>query len=213
MAVSLLMRGFYRRGRAGSITAGALALVLAVACRQPAVPHALANQLRYTCCNLHYEKPDITDINYLRGTVIPFGTRVQIVEVGSDRVTFETAGHPPITLRLKYGAGTLSMDEYLARIFLVDDPYARLPRSAGGGAEAAEADNVRRLIEEGTIRVGMTREQVLMALAYPPAHRTPRLDAPVWTYWADRDDTFRVYFDGDKVSRVSRPDGERRRRR
>src|SRR5438874_11082358 len=107
---------FYRPRGIGSITAATLVLVVG-ACRQPAVPHPLASQLRYTCCNLHYEKPDITDINYLRGTVVPFGTRVQIVEVGSNRVTFETAGHPPITLRLKYGAGTLSMDEYLARMF------------------------------------------------------------------------------------------------
>src|SRR5437870_688551 len=71
-------------------------------------------------------------------------------------------------------------------------------------ARAAEMDKVRRMIEEGTVGAGMTREQVLMALGYPPAHRTPRLDAPVWMYCADREDTFEVYFDGDRVSRVNR---------
>ena len=48
----------------------------------------------------------------------------------------------------------------------------------------------------------MTHEQVLMALGYPPAHRPPRLDAPVWMNWTDRADE--VYFDGDLVSRVNR---------
>ena len=77
-------------------------------------------------------------------------------------------------------------------------------------------DKVRRMIEEGTVGAGMTREQVLMALGYPPAHRTPRLDAPVWMYCADREDTFEVYFDGDRVSRVNRQEkghGRGRRRR
>src|SRR5438093_1586301 len=172
------------------------AVALAVACQSPAIRHPLANQVRYTCCNLHYDKPEITDMNYLRGTVIPFGTRVSIVEVRKDRIRFETVGHPPITLVFKYGAGTLTLDEYLDRIFLVDDPYARLSQASSGGKDAGELDRIRRMLEEGTVAVGMTREQVLMALAYPPAHRTPHLDAHVWTYWVDRNDTFRVYFDG-----------------
>ena len=55
--------------------AAAAALALAGACKEPTVPHPLANQFRYTCCNLHYEKPEITDANYLRVRLIPFGAR------------------------------------------------------------------------------------------------------------------------------------------
>ena len=50
----------------------------------------------------------------------------------------------------------------------------------------------------------MNREQVLMSLGYPPAHRTPSLDGPTWTYWANRFATFMVHFDGDRVARVQR---------
>ena len=50
----------------------------------------------------------------------------------------------------------------------------------------------------------MTKQQVIMALGYPPAHRTPSIDGPMWTYWANRWATFEVYFDGDRVSRVNR---------
>jgi hypothetical protein len=48
---------------------GVLALLAAVGCQGPRVPHPLTNQSRYTCCNLHYEKPDITDVNFQQGTL------------------------------------------------------------------------------------------------------------------------------------------------
>ncbi len=194
-------------------------LVLAAGCRRWAahVPHPLDHQIRYLCCNLHYDKPEITDMNYLRGKVIPFGTRVQIREVDADRVEFQTPGHPPIRLVLKQGVGELTMDQYLDRIFLVDDPYARLPKLPEDGKAAAEVDKIRRMMEEGDVTVGMTRDQVLMAIGYPPAHRTPRLDAAMWTYWVGPKDTFEVYFEGDRVSRVQRhengPGRGRHRRR
>ena len=44
----------------------------------------------------------------------------------------------------------------------------------------------------------------LMAIGYPPLHRTPSLGSSQWTYWANRWATFEVYFDGDKVARVQR---------
>jgi len=194
----------------------AAALALAAACTPPVLPHPLANQFRYTCCNLHYEKPEINDANYLRGEVIPFATRVQILAVRKDRVTFEAPGYPLITLALKYGAPHLTMEQYLARIFVMDDPYLRLAKLPGDGKQAIEVERTRHMIEEGTVSIGMTRDQVLMTLGYPPADRTPSLDAPRWTYWANRGDPFEVFFEGDRVSRVSRPEaggGGRRRRR
>ncbi len=203
--------------RAHLVAAAALALALALACREPTVPHPLANQFRYTCCNLHYEKAEITDANYLRGTLIPFGTRVQILEVRKDSVKFKATGHPPITLVLRDGARNLTMDQYLGRVFLAEDPYARFPKLPADGKQAAEVDKTRRMIEEGTVSVGMTRDQVLMALGYPPADRTPSLDAPTWRYWASHGDTFEISFEGDQVSRVSRqpagPGSGRRRKR
>src|SRR5882724_6777153 len=90
--------------RAHLAAAAALALTLAGAGKEPTGPHPQANQFRYSGCNLHYEKPEITDANYLRGTLIPFGTRIQILEVRKDSVTFKAAGHPPITLTLRDGA-------------------------------------------------------------------------------------------------------------
>ena len=174
------------------------------ACKGPAVPHPMTGETRYLSCNMHYEKPEISDVNYLKGTLIPFGTRVQVLEVRKNSVKFQPAGHPPITLVLKYGKDAMSMDQYLERIFLRENPHAKLPKPGKDKKQAAAAERTRKLIEEGTVEPGMTKDEVLMAIGYPPVHRTPSLSATMWTYWANRWQTFEVYFDGDKVSRVQR---------
>ena len=181
----------------------ALAALLA-ACKGPAVPHPMTNATRYLCCNLHYEKPEVSDANYLKGTLIPFGTRVQVLEVRKNTVKFQAEGHPPITLVLKYGKDAIGMDQYLELIFLREDPHAKLPKRGKDKKQAAAAEHIRKLIEEGTVEPGMTKDEVITVLGYPPAHRTPSLSSPNWTYWANRWVTFEVYFDGDKVSRVQR---------
>ena len=96
---------------------------------------------------------------------------------------FQAAGHPPIELVLKYGKDQLSMDQYLSRIFVTEDPRLQLrpapppPAKGRKGGKAPrpveKAPEVEKLIETGTVEPGMTREQVLMAIGYPPAHRTP----------------------------------------
>ena len=180
-----------------SVVAAMLALA---ACKGPAVPNPMAGQTRYLCCNLHYEKTDISDVNYLRGTLIPVGTPLQVLEVRTRRVKFQPTGYPLLTLVLKHGRDHLSIEQYMNRLFLPEDPRTKLPRSR----DKKQAANVARLIGEGMVEPGMTKDQVLMALGYPPAHRTPSLDGSTWTYWRNRWATMTVFFDGDKVSRVDR---------
>ena len=177
----------------GLLALGALALGLVAACKGPAVPNPLNGQTRYLCCNLHYEKPHISDVNFQQGALIPFGTQVRILEVRGDSVKFEAAGNPPIQLDLRYGRKFIGFDQYLDRVFVTTDPRTHLKKVPA---------KVVKLIEQGSVEPGMTREQVLMALGYPPAHRTPNLDAPEWHYWQNRWHQFVVYFDGDKVSRI-----------
>jgi hypothetical protein len=192
----------------------ALAATLTLAaCKGPAVPSPLVGQTRYTCCNMHYERPKFDDTNYQKGVVIPYGTAVQIIEVRRDSVTFQPVGHPQLTLVERWGRKTLSMDEFLNRTFVTEDPRTRVRSSAAPAGkkkdkhaanQGEKSDTLRANIEQGIVTEGMTRPQVLMALGYPPAHRTPSLDSPSWTYWENRWVTFIVYFDGDRVSRVER---------
>jgi hypothetical protein len=58
-------------------------------------------------------------------------------------------------------------------------------------------------IFEGVAYEGMSREGVLAALGYPAPYRTPSLDSPTWTYWADRSTVVTVTFGRDgKVESV-----------
>jgi hypothetical protein len=195
-------------------TALALPLLALAACKGPVVPSPLTGESRYLCCNVHYEKPEITDVNYQRGALIPFGTRVQILEVRKSSVKFQPEGHPPMTLVMRHGRNIVTMDQYMDRIFVTEDPRLKLRSRAAAPARGKKGSKAARTpdtssaivnaIEQSTVEVGMTRDQVLMSLGYPPAHRTPSLESPTWTYWMNRWETFTVNFDGDKVASVVR---------
>jgi hypothetical protein len=183
-------------------------LVAAAACRGPVVQSPLTGQSRYLCCNLRYEKPVITDNPYQVGTLIPVGTRVEILEVRTDSVKFRPEGHQDITIVEKYGRKVLPFDQFVSRIFVDTDPRTRLqratPRARGKRRGQAEPASSRlQLVEQGIAQPGMTREEVIMALGYPPANRTPSLDASEWHYWKNRWDEYTVVFEGDRVARVA----------
>lgn len=40
----------------------------------------------------------------------------------------------------------------------------------------------------------MTREQVVMALGYPPTDYTADMDEPLWHYWSDHDLEYQVFW-------------------
>ncbi len=182
--------GRTRRGGLGLVSAAAMTLA---ACMGPQAPNPLDGQTRFTCCNIHYEKPEITDVNFQQGTLIPLGTRVQILEVGRNRIRFQPEGHPPITLARKYGRRQLTLDQFVEQVLVADNPRARLRKLT---------PKIQKLIEQGTVEPGMRRDDVLMALGYPPAHRTPSLQQLDWHYWENRWHQFIVFFDGEKVDRV-----------
>jgi hypothetical protein len=182
--------------RRTALLALALTLPLASSCLQGAkVESPLTGQYRYTCCNMRYEKPEITDVNYQQGAILPYGTRVQIVEVKKNAVRFQPDGHPEITLVYRHGRKIYPFEQYLDRVFLTDDPRRSKKKISA---------KVAKQIEQGLVEPGMTKAEVLMAIGYPPAHRTASTESPIWTYWRNRWETYVVYFDGDKVDRIGR---------
>ncbi len=163
------------------------------ACRGPAIPSPLVGQTRYLCCNFHYEKTKTTDVNAQVGVLVPVGTPVTILSVRRDAVEFQPVGHPAITLVHRYGRRNQSIEQFLDHWFVDSDPTPKLRRLPA---------KVQQQITQGVVAPGMTKAQVLMALGYPPAHETPSLESPQWTYWRNRFDRMRVFFDGDRVANV-----------
>jgi hypothetical protein len=192
--------------RHGLCTVALTGLIAAAACKGPVVQSPLTGQTRYLCCNLRYEKPVITDNPYQVGTLIPAGTRVEILEVRTDSVKFRPEGHPDITIVEKYGRRELPFDQFVSRIFVNSDPRTQLrrttPRARGKRRGAEPASSPLALVEQGIAQPGMTRDEVIMALGYPPANRTPSLEAAEWHYWKNRWDKYTVVFEGNRVARI-----------
>jgi hypothetical protein len=166
----------------------ALGIVTVAGCTPALSPQVLQtyqNRTLYTCCNIRYETPDINDANYAVGTIVPLGSPAQVQSAARNTVTIVAAG---TTLRLQhtYGREQESFQQYLDKLLVAEDPRLKL---------AHFSRSVQEAIQEGRVEKGMTREQVLMSLGYPPTHRTPSLSASSWTYWYNHWVTYQVAFD------------------
>lgn len=162
----------------------------AVTAPLPAHAAAPIGETRYLCCNMRFTRDRFNDINYDEegSTLLPYGTPVRILELSQIRMRLEING-----AYYKFNndfSRKLGMSEFIKRYLLVDDPrpaHKNLPESA------------RQAIEAFTVVPGMTREQVLLAVAYPIADETPDLKSDVWKYWQIRTIEYDVKFDASGV--------------
>lgn len=167
------------------------ALTLSLSASLPAqAQDAPVGETRYLCCNMRVGNDWLSDINYDEEgmTVMPYGTPVKILEVSRNRVRIEINGKA-----YKFGndySRKIGMPAFIERYLLVADP-----RPAQQGLPEA----MRRVIESFAVVPGMTREQVLLAVAYPIADETPDLKADVWKYWSSSSVQHDVKFDQQGV--------------
>jgi hypothetical protein len=78
------------------------------------------------------------------------------------------------------------VDKFLSKIVVKTPPKAKVERYP---------EPVRAAIHSGKVIPGMTREQVLAAVSYPPTHKTPSLDSPMWQHWQSRAGRFEIRWD------------------
>jgi hypothetical protein len=174
-----------------------ISLIAAIAGCQPAMsPEVLQqyqNRTLYTCCNIHYESTNVSDANYYIGGTIPYGSPVQVKKADRGTLTIQ-AGTQELNLTHRYGAPNETFQQYADKILVEQDPKLKV---------SAYSQAAQQAIREGRVELGMTKEQVLLSLGYPPAHRTPSLDGWEWTYWYNQWVTYRVQFgENGKVSQI-----------
>jgi hypothetical protein len=138
----------------------------------------------FTCCNLHYENDWISDANWSYLPMIPAGQPIKITDYGRYRIHVEVDGKS-MRLGLDYGRSE-SLGQFARKIVVAQDPKAKIATWPAGVQEA---------VKLGKIAVGMTKEQVIVSLGYPPLHQTPSLDSPQWKYWFTKVGTFVVLWD------------------
>jgi len=138
----------------------------------------------FTCCNLHYENDWISDANWSSMPMLPAGQPIKITDYGRYRIHVEIDGKN-MRLGLDYGRSE-PLGQFARRIVVAQDPKAKIATWPPGAREA---------VRLGKIMVGMTKEQVIVSLGYPPVHQTPSLDSPQWKYWLTRVGSFLVVWD------------------
>jgi hypothetical protein len=123
-----------------------------------------------------YENGTHDTTNYTRGALLPINTKVTLVSLGSDGMSIrvDTTGEQ---VQIKNtGKYTRKSMVTIARNMLSPSEVSL----EGFPREIADA------IRSGEMRLGMTKQQVIMARGWPPAHKTPSLDQNTWMYWSSR---------------------------
>lgn len=151
---------------------------------QPDQTYYLQTNLRATSRGV------VSSILGWRGTdVVPVCTPVRVTAVKSREITFEDIETGERFQYVLHRTSRLGVEEHLARYF---------GTSCAPEVDAADLHG----IEEGLVEVGMTRPGVLVALGYPPEHRTPNLTDPSWMYWGESGRVV-VSFAGDRVASIT----------
>jgi len=149
----------------------------------------------FSTCNIHYEKGVVSWVNYLRGPIIPFNSKIKLISKKEDRVEFLVLDSGvKITFKnnqTKSGFDTWSL---FKRLFDSNDQsskFSKLSKMEKKGVEGGEVVN------------GMSKEAVLMSWCPPPPHGTPSLQSSKWVYWKGRTNRIEVVFDSKgKVDRL-----------
>jgi len=125
--------------------------------------------------------------NYGRGTLIPVNTKVRVDDITSStiRLTIVASGE---ALKLsnieKYTGGGVDL--------LAERTLSTEPTDLSGFEFQKE-------IKVGRLRLGMTKEEAILARGYPPVHRTYSTEDDRWIYQQNRFATQTVVFAEGKL--------------
>jgi serine/threonine-protein kinase len=147
---------------------------------------------RYTLVNLHPEKTRLYDVNYQRSGFIPLCTRVHIDQQDPKVVRFTV-----VETGQRY--------EYVHH-HVIPDFQANVDRVFGYSCVRGHAATLSSLdqqgIREGRVLPGMTKEGVILAIGYPPEHKTPSTASNDWRYWTGTLSTMVVQFEDGRVTNI-----------
>jgi len=156
----------------------------------------------FLCCNLRTDGSWITDINYdePHKHVIPVGSPVEVTGYGRYRVKVTLEGKSQ-AIGNDYSRD-LSMEDFAKRYVVPDDPNVKI---------SGYPQKVQDAIHQARVMVGMSREQVLMALGYPVSSENHVLTDKTWRFWLFSFSEFKVHFDDEgRVTSVETTDADTR---
>jgi hypothetical protein len=141
----------------------------------------------FACCNLHNDGDSINDGNYAKYPLIAAGTPVDVLKYDGNRALIRINGKS-MKLKHDYGRDQESLDVWVNKIVVNDDPRPRI---------AGYPPQVQAAISAGKVIVGMTREQVIVAIGYPLTSENASLDEPTWRMWRSTHGEYDINFDAN----------------
>lgn len=131
-------------------------------------------QSYYTRYNFWVEKEHHVTTNYSRGELIPFNTKVTLESIAGRNIVLDIDGRK-ITI--------INQQKHTQRDASAIASELLSPRKISLKGVAGELQDD---MQAGIMRLGMTKEQVLMTRGYPPRHKTPSTKANTWVYWSSK---------------------------
>jgi hypothetical protein len=145
----------------------------------------------YTQFSLYYEKNCHITTNYRRGILVPVNTQVKLVKSTKKIIMVTLPDGQKLKIKNIPGFSGETIDGIFKRTFAV------APVNLSQFTETE-----KKAIMAGEVTNGMRKSAVIVAIGYPPKHKTPNLRANAWQYWQSRFDTFIVHFTNDKVTQI-----------
>ena len=108
----------------------------------------------------------LSAVNYQQAGLIPRCTAVRFVEANDEVLVFENSDDGIEYQYIWYDGAAEDFGTHLSRVF-----GRRCDAAALKGLNALEL----KAIERAEVEVGMSKTAVLLAIGYPPEHRTPSL--------------------------------------
>lgn len=139
----------------------------------------------YTQHGFFHEKGKHITTNYGRGLFLPANSQVQVKSIKGKRMVLDYKGQE-ITIENAEKYTNKSITE------VGDRMLSNTPVAIGG--------QFAKDISLGVMRLGMTKNEVIQARGYPPAHKTPSTDYDTWVYWSSRFVQLSLVFENGRLA-------------
>lgn len=139
----------------------------------------------YTTHGFFTEKGKSYTTNYRAGICIPRGSKITVIKVTKKYadILVDRFNIGKVRLFNPVKHSRLSTEMYLNRM---------LSKKALGFRKYAKKK--RDYIQSCRLSVGMSKNEVIASVGYPPAHVTPTIEMNQWKYWKKRFNTEMLYF-------------------
>ena len=155
----------------------------------------------YSRFTFYFLKEQHTSTNYRMGTLIPINSKFEFVKTSWPKRLNKPPFQVPGSFRIKHvESGQIIKIENIKKYSGSDVSGYFLKMFSKDKTDLSSfTEKERQYILIGRVLSGMSKKGVILALGYPPVHKTPSLNNPIWHYWNSKLGTFTVQFLDDKT--------------